>query len=115
AVVGACAPAIQDAAIAGHDRDAVTAILFPSPAAGMDAAALRAHVAAALAAHNARAVGIGRRVARALIASEPPSIDAGEITDKGYLNQRAVLGRRAAAVEALYAVRPPPEVIVVES
>jgi feruloyl-CoA synthase len=49
---------------------------------------------------------------RALVMSEPPSIDANEITDKGYINQRAVLERRAALVEELHADRPAPEVIV---
>jgi feruloyl-CoA synthase len=49
---------------------------------------------------------------RALVMAEPPSIDANEITDKGYINQRAVLGRRAALVEELHSDRPAPEVIV---
>jgi feruloyl-CoA synthase len=43
---------------------------------------------------------------RVLVATEPPSIDANEITDKGYLNQRAVLERRAALVERLYSDDP---------
>lgn len=55
-----------------------------------------------LAAHNAVNPGSSRRVARVLLLIEPPSIDAGEITDKAYLNQRAVLLRRAALVERLY-------------
>jgi feruloyl-CoA synthase len=42
---------------------------------------------------------------------EPPSIDANEITDKGYINQRAVLERRAALVERLHASPPPPDVL----
>ncbi len=50
---------------------------------------------------------------RALVMTEPPSPDAGEITDKGYLNQRAVLERRAALVETLYASPLVPEVILV--
>jgi feruloyl-CoA synthase len=49
---------------------------------------------------------------RALILAEPPSIDAGEITDKGYINQRAVLERRTALVEKLHATPAAPEVIV---
>jgi feruloyl-CoA synthase len=49
---------------------------------------------------------------RALVMSEPPSIDANEITDKGYINQRAVLERRAASVEMLHADPPAPEVVV---
>jgi feruloyl-CoA synthase len=47
-----------------------------------------------------------------LIVDEPPSIDANEITDKGYINQRAVLMRRAALVERLHARDPDPEVIL---
>jgi feruloyl-CoA synthase len=43
---------------------------------------------------------------------EPPSIDANEITDKGYINQRAVLERRAEAVERLHADPPPSDVIL---
>jgi feruloyl-CoA synthase len=45
---------------------------------------------------------------------EPPSIDANEITDKGYINQRAVLERRAALVERLHAQRPDAEVILID-
>jgi feruloyl-CoA synthase len=49
---------------------------------------------------------------RALVMSEPPSIDVNEITDKGYINQRAVLERRAALVEQLHADFPTAEVIL---
>jgi feruloyl-CoA synthase len=56
-------------------------------------------------------VGSSTHASRALFLEEPPSLDAGEITDKGYINQRAVLERRAAAVEALYGDPPPPEVL----
>ena len=54
------------------------------------------------------------RVARCLILTDPPSIDANEITDKGYLNQRAVLTKRAALVERLHAEPVPSEVIVID-
>jgi feruloyl-CoA synthase len=67
----------------------------------------------ALARHNARAKGSSMRIARCLLLAEPPSIDANEITDKGYLNQRAVLTRRAALVERLYTDPPMPDVIVI--
>jgi feruloyl-CoA synthase len=53
------------------------------------------------------------RIGRCLMLIDPPSIDAGEITDKGYLNQRAVLTQRAELVEALYADPPHPEVVVI--
>jgi feruloyl-CoA synthase len=49
--------------------------------------------------------GSSTRVVRLLVLTEPPSIDANEITDKGYLNQRAVLERRAALVEKLYSAK----------
>jgi feruloyl-CoA synthase len=50
---------------------------------------------------------------RALVLSEPPSIDANEITDKGYINQRAVLERRAGLVERLYTSAADPEVVAI--
>jgi feruloyl-CoA synthase len=53
------------------------------------------------------------RIARCLLLTEPPSIDANEITDKGYLNQRAVLAKRAALVDRLHAVPAAAEVIVI--
>jgi feruloyl-CoA synthase len=60
----------------------------------------------------AQATGSSTRIARAILLTEPPSIDAGEITDKGSLNQRAVLERRAGLVDDLYADPPPPYVII---
>ena len=52
----------------------------------------------------AGATGSSNRVVRAILVEEPPSLDDGEITDKGSLNQRAVIERRAALIEQLYAV-----------
>ena len=51
-------------------------------------------------------------VARAMVMAEPPSVEAREITDKGSLNQKAVLAHRAALVDELYAASPPPRVIL---
>jgi len=102
-VVSALAPFAQDVVVTGHDRDEVGVLVFPSPqAAALPAAELRAHVAKALAALRGDGGGSSQSPARALLLSEPPSADAGEITDKGYINQRAVLTRRAALVQALY-------------
>ena len=56
--------------------------------------------------------GSSRRIARALIMEAPPSIDASEVTDKGSINQRAVLKNRAALVEELYAEPPSPRVLL---
>jgi len=56
--------------------------------------------------------GTSTYATRAIFLEDPPLIDAGEITDKGYINQRAVLERRAAIVERLYQNPPDAEVIV---
>ena len=68
----------------------------------------------AFASHNAQAQGSSMRIARCLLLTEPPSIDANEITDKGYLNQRAVLARRAALVERLHADPVQPDVVAID-
>jgi feruloyl-CoA synthase len=60
----------------------------------------------------AESTGSSTCPSRALLMDEVPSIDANEITDKGYINQRAVLTRRAALVERLHGAQPDPEVIV---
>jgi len=127
-VIAAGAPVIEDAVITGHDRDEVGLLIFPSLAglrglcphvgdAGLEALiaepAVRGALVEGLARHNAQVGGSSMRIARCLLLAEPPAIDADEITDKGYLNQRAVLMRRAALVARLYAVPAPPEVILV--
>ena len=66
-----------------------------------------------LAAFNAGAGGSSRRVGRFAIMIEPPSIDAGEITDKGYVNQRATLERRDALVQSVYASAPGAGIFIV--
>ncbi|MDW8469390.1 MAG: AMP-binding protein [Burkholderiales bacterium] len=111
-LIAAADPVVQDAVITGHDRDEVGALVFLSPAAKQfSPQALRERLVAALDALAAEGGGSSTVPRRLLVMEEPPSIDANEITDKGYLNQRAVLERRAAAVERLYADPPPPEVI----
>lgn len=69
-------------------------------------------LATSLAAHNLTHGSSSRRIVCALLLAEPPSIAAGEVTDKGYVNQRAVLERRATLVERLYGGEPAPERIV---
>ena len=71
----------------------------------------RAKLARLLGEFARAATGSSMRVKRLILMEEPPSIDANEITDKGSINQRAVLTRRAALVEALYADPSPPSVI----
>jgi feruloyl-CoA synthase len=115
-LIAAGNPLIQDAVITGHDRDAVGALVFlnPAAAAGMTSEAARAGVAEALRELAAESgSGSSTHPVRALVLSEPPSIDANEITDKGYINQRAVLERRAGLVERLYTSPADPEVVAI--
>jgi feruloyl-CoA synthase len=108
-LIAAADPLIQDAVITGHDRNEMGALVFLSAAArDMQPAQLRAHLSQALKKLSQEG-GSSTHPARLLVVSEPPSIDANEITDKGYMNQRAVLERRAALVEKLYS--PDPDVI----
>jgi feruloyl-CoA synthase len=112
-LVAACSPYVHDAVIAGQDKPFIAAMVWPSPAGlatlvadpapGTPLEKLEAILRDRLGAFNAAAGGSSRRVARVAILTEPPSIDAGEITDKGYVNQRATLERRAKVVEGLYA------------
>ena len=94
------APLVRDVVIAGDRRNEPAALIFlagPAP---------REELARRLASFAARATGSSNRIARALVLEEPPSLDAGEMTDKGTINQRAVLARRAVLVEELYAGSP---------
>jgi feruloyl-CoA synthase len=126
AVLSACAPYLQDVVIAGHDRPEIGVLgwLTPEARGPVDEAGGRQDLAwtpppaaiegirRGLAAHNAEHPAASRRVARVLILRDPPSIDRGEITDKGYINQRAVLERRAADLVRLFADGPSPDVVV---
>ena len=108
---------ISDAAIAGENREFLTAIVFANPEALRELApgagertvsqllelpAVRQAFAAALAQHQAKATGSASRVMRILIALEPPSLDRGELTDKGSINQRSVLRHRGEFLAKLY-------------
>jgi feruloyl-CoA synthase len=119
AAVAAGAPYVQDAVLAGLDRDEIGLLLFLSPLAcarlcpGVAPPYLGARpevrdfLANAYRRYNAANGASSHRVGRLLVLAEPPSIDANEITDKGYINQRAVLERRAPLVERLYAEGDP--------
>jgi feruloyl-CoA synthase len=111
----------MDAVVTGQDKPFAGALLWPS-AAGLKAldtdgrpghalARLRAVVADRLATFNAQAGGSSRRIARFLLLAEPPSIDAGEITDKGYVNQRATQDSRAGEVASLFTAEAGPGVM----
>jgi feruloyl-CoA synthase len=124
--VAHCAPYVTDVVVAGHDRDAVAALVIPNLAAcrklvdppdGPAAEILgcervRRTFAGLLEAFNAEAGGSSRRLARLILMDDPPSLDSGELTDKGSVNQRAVLTRRAAMVEELYAETPSRRAII---
>jgi feruloyl-CoA synthase len=102
--ISALNPLAADVVVTGHDREEIGLLVFPSPqAASMSAEQKAATLRDGLAAMRAGGGGSSQVPTRALLLVEPPSADAGEITDKGYLNQRRVLERRAADVAALYA------------
>jgi feruloyl-CoA synthase len=102
-LIAAADPIVQDAVITGHDRADVGALVFLSAAAKeLKPEEIRVKLSASLAGLQAEG-GSSMHPVRLLVLTEPPSIDANEITDKGYMNQRAVLERRAALVERLYA------------
>jgi feruloyl-CoA synthase len=125
--IAAFAPLAQDIVVTGHEREEVGFLVFASPqgvrsfcpdlSADMPLAdvlrdpRVRKRVEEGLQELAAEGGGSSTFATRALLMTEPPSIDANEITDKGYVNQRAVLVRRAALVERLHADRPDADVI----
>jgi feruloyl-CoA synthase len=115
---------LSDAVIAGHERDYAAALawlnhdearlvcgLQGEGTVPLDHPGLRDQLAGALEKLNAGA-GSAARIERLLLLDEPPSIDAGEITDKGYINQRAVLERRSELVDRLFADPPVADLIL---
>jgi feruloyl-CoA synthase len=127
ALCDAAAPLVDDAIVAGHDRDEICVLLFialePSRAlAGLPAAeratlaqhpAVHDHLRRSLAAHNAHAHS-STRVARAYVIDDVPDKAAGEMTDKGSINQQRGLALRASAVEALFAGAAHPNIVVLD-
>jgi feruloyl-CoA synthase len=109
----ACSPLVQDVVITGHDRGWLGTLVFLNTVAcrELQADEIRSYLARIFQRLAHEATGSSTRVARAMIMETPPSIDAGEVTDKGSINQRAVLKNRAALVERLYADPPGPEII----
>jgi feruloyl-CoA synthase len=127
--IAAATPVVHDALVAGQDRPFVGLLCWPNlhacrqivgnPAATYEDVVAHPEVVACLRrgleAHNKSSGGSSSlRVARAMLMIEPPSIDGNELTDKGYINQRAGLERRAALVERLYADKPDKDVIVLQ-
>ena len=103
-LVSLLAPHVQDVVLTGHDSDEIGMLVFPSPqGAALAPDALHERIAGVLRALRDEGASSSQCPACALVLAEPPSLDAGEITDKGYINQRAVLVRRAADVARLHA------------
>lgn len=102
---------VQDVVVCGHDRDAIGLLIFPQPdrvhgdntsdGAVIDPA-LQAAIEERLRDMAGAATGSAKRISRALILAEPPSLKDAEITDKGSLNIRRIITRRAALLERLY-------------
>ncbi|HEY3678608.1 MAG TPA: AMP-binding protein, partial [Bradyrhizobium sp.] len=124
--IAAASPVVQDALVAGQDRPFIGLLAWPNlhacrqivgnPDASYEDVVRHPQVLACLKqglqAHNKSASGASSmRIARAMLMVEPASIDGNELTDKGYINQRAGLERRAALVERLYAEQPDEDVI----
>jgi feruloyl-CoA synthase len=125
-LVAACAPMVRDVVIAGINRDEIAALVVldldgcrlinPALPAGDVAAAasdpkIRDAFRDRFRTFLATSTGSSTRVTRAVLVDTPLSIDRGEVTDKGSINQRAVLEHRAALIEELYAPAPPAQVI----
>src|ERR1700754_2070049 len=127
--IAAATPVVHDALVAGQDREFIGLLAWPNLHAcrqivgNADASFadvvkhpdITACLKRGLEAYNKASGGSSSlRVARAMLMAEPPSIDGNELTDKGYINQRAGLERRAKLVEQLYAETPDQDVIVLQ-
>src|ERR1700730_13865190 len=127
--IAAATPVVQDALVTGQDRPFVGLLAWPNlhacrqitgdPEASCEDVVKHPEVLACLKrgleAHNKSTEGASSmRIARAMLMSEPASIDGNELTDKGYINQRAGLERRAPLVERLYADPPGEDVIILK-
>jgi feruloyl-CoA synthase len=125
--VAACAPLVRDVVIAGINRDEIAALVVldldgcrlinPTlPPDDLPAVASDPLIVAAFRERFERlladATGSSTRIMRAVLLDEPLSIDRGEVTDKGSINQRAVLESRSTLIEEIYQPVPPARVIV---
>ncbi|MCF6179847.1 MAG: feruloyl-CoA synthase, partial [Geopsychrobacter sp.] len=127
AVLAAAAPILQFALVTGQDREDVGILGWPNLAACKGLCKditeditpqelicrpeVESFLRQALEKYNAAQSGSATRIARIMLMSEPPDSDANEITDKGYINQRAALQRRQDLVEQLYAETPGKNII----
>lgn len=124
--VAAASPLIADCVVCGHDKAYVALLAWPNyqaaqaivgegaPAAAAELYAhpkVRQFVIDKFVAYNKANPGSSTRVKRVLLMTEPPSVDGHEITDKGYINQRATMERRKELADRLY-VSPAPEEVI---
>jgi feruloyl-CoA synthase len=123
------APYVRDVVIAGADRDDIAVLVFPdldacrrlcaglpsdaAPEQLLSDASVCSEFRVRLSALAKESAGSSTRICRAILLAEPPSLDAGEMTDKGSINQRAVLARRGALVEELYATPASARIIAI--
>ena len=121
--VAAASPLLFDCVVCGQDKPFIGLLAWPSVAAAAQLCGthdlneivahprIREFVKEKFAAYNKEQTGSSTRVKRVILMAEPPSVDGHEITDKGYVNQRATMDRRKALVDKLFAAVPDPEVI----
>jgi feruloyl-CoA synthase len=123
-------PLARDVVIAGADQEELCVLIFPAIDAARKLAPdlpadapfekviaderVRQAFCDKLNSFAKTSTGSSNRVCRAILLAEPPSLDAGEMTDKGSINQRAVIGRRTAEVADLYAARPSDKVLQID-
>lgn len=129
-LIGHFAPFARDIVVAGHERDFISILIFPDIEACSGITGLSSNGTAPqdIIGHSAvrelfqqrleqaatASTGSSNRVMRAMLLEEPPSIDGHEVTDKGSINQRAVLQRRAALLDELYAPSPSEHVLTLQ-
>jgi feruloyl-CoA synthase len=124
--IGAASPLIQDCVVCGHDKSYVALLAWPNITAAKEICAdasrsspeeiihspkVKEYLRARIAEHNKTCGGSSGRIKRVMLMLEPPSVDGHEITDKGYINQRATLERRKRLVDLLYERTPPADVV----
>ncbi len=114
AIVSATSPLVLDCVITGHEQSSLGLLVWLAPGQ-IDDAETRKKLRLALIEHNsANANTSSTRIRRVIILSTPPSIDAGETTDKGYINQRRTLIERAEDVGRLTSATPDADVLIIE-
>ncbi|HEY0106120.1 MAG TPA: AMP-binding protein [Rhizomicrobium sp.] len=123
--VAAASPLVFDCVVCGQDKPFVGLLVWPAMAAAAQLTGksdpaeivadekLRAAIAEKFAVHNRAQTGSSSRIRRVILMAEPPSVDGHEITDKGYVNQRATMDRRRALVDRLFAAQPDAAVIAI--